>query len=119
MTFQDAIADARSELGDTYEGSHAYADSDMIRYAVDGVREAWRLRPSLRYDVSTGRLYDAEKVITGDNGQLYIEIPLPDNVQSAISCFIVYSCLLRDVTDESNAQAAATARDRFDQIVMR
>ena len=64
MQFQHVIADARSELGDTYNGSYSYSATDMMRYAVDGVREAWRVRPSLKYDPSTGELYDVAVVLT-------------------------------------------------------
>jgi len=118
MQFQQVIADARSELGDTYTGSYSYSAADMMRYAVDGVREAWRVRPSLKYDPSTGELYDVAVVLTPADFDESYEVPLPPEVQFALTYYIVFRCLSRDVTDAGNANAAAIAKARFDQIVM-
>jgi len=117
MRFQNAIADARSELGDTYEGSYSYAAADMLRYAVDGVREAWSMRPSLKYDTSTGALYDPTTVLPSTIDE-YHTVPLPEEKQHALQYYIVFRCLSRDVTDAGNANAATIAKARFDQIVM-
>lgn len=118
MLFQHAIADARSELGDTYEGSYSYSAADMMRYATDGVREAWRVRPSLKYDTATGTLYDPATALPPTVNDDYYALPLPAEVQYAITYYIVFRCLSRDVTDAGNANAAAIAKARFDQIVM-
>lgn len=118
MLFKTAIADARSELGDTYEGSYSYTQADMMRYAVDGVREAWRVRSSLRYNPETGELYVAETVLPPNLTEDYFDIPLPVEVQSVIMYYIVFRCLSRDVTDKGNAAGASKAKERFDQIVM-
>ena len=116
MTFQEAITTARSELGDTYSGSYAYQDVDMLRYAIDGVREAWRTRPSLKYDESTGVLYDTTTVSpdTVDDGY---DIPLPESTCRAITYYIIYGCLSRDVTDENNASMAEISKSRFNLII--
>ncbi len=118
MLFQDAIADARSELGDTYEGNYSYSPADMLRYAVDGVREAWRVRPSLKYDTATGALYDPAAVLPSSVEEVAYPVPLPDETQYALTYFIVFRCLSRDVTDAGNAAAASVAKGRFDQIVL-
>jgi hypothetical protein len=118
MLFQNAIADARSELGDTYEGSYSYAAADMMRYAVDGVREAWSMRPSLKYDTSTGALYDPATVLSSTVSVEYYELPLPEEKQHALQYYIIFRCLSRDVTDAGNANAATIAKARFDQIIM-
>lgn len=116
MLFQDAIADARSELGDTYEGSYSYSPADMLRYAVDGVREAWRVRPSLKYDTSTGALYDPDTVLPSTI-DAYHFVPLPGEKQYALACYIIFRCLSRDVTDAGNAAAAKIWKSEFDQII--
>lgn len=118
MLFQNAIADARSELGDTYEGSYSYLQADMMRYAVDGVREAWRARSSLRYDPETGLLYEAETALPPTLTEDYYDIPLPVEVHSAIMYYIVFRCLSRDVTDAGNKAVADEAKKRFAEIVM-
>jgi len=118
MLFQNAIADARSDLGDTYSGSYSYSAVDMLRYAVEGVREAWRIRPSLKYDTSTGALYDPATVLPPET--IYnagYEIPLPTEAQLGVVYYIVFRCLSRDVTDVGNANAATIAKARFDQLV--
>ena len=117
MLFQNAIADARSELGDTYEGTYSYLPADMLRYSVDGVREAWVARPSLRFD-DTMLLRDPATTLPPSTGEDYYPIPLPDDKQAAITYYIVFRCLSRDVTDAGNAAAAAVAKQRFDQIIM-
>lgn len=117
-SFQDIISDARSELGDTYEGSYAYTPADMLRYAVDAVREAWNMRPSLRYAVATGALYDPATVIPPTVNEAYYTLPISDDSEAAIVSYIVFRCLSRDVTDAGNANAAAAAKKRFDQIIM-
>lgn len=116
-TFQTVISDARSELGDTYVGNYAYASEDMLRYAVEGVREAWRVRPSWQYDTSTGKMYDAGTVLPETTNDSYFVVPMPPAVQYVITYFIVFRCLSRDVTDQGNANAAAVAKARFDAIV--
>ena len=116
QTFQTAIADARSELGDTYDGSYAYSAVDMLRYAVDGVREAWRVRPSLRYDTATGALYDPATVLPSTI-DAYHFVPLPEEKQYALACYIIFRCLSRDVTDAGNAAAAKIWKSEFDQII--
>lgn len=118
MTFQEAITNARSELGDTYEGSYAYQDADMMRYAIQGVREAWRVRPSLQYDESTGYLYDLSTVLPISTDDLYYDIPLPHETQYALEFYIVYACLSRDVTDEGNIATSNIAKERFDKIIL-
>ena len=117
MRFQEAIAAARSELGDTYVGNYSYSPADMLRYAVDGVREAWRVRPSLKYNTATGALYDPATVLPPTVNEDHYEVPLPEEVQYALPYFLVFRCLSRDVTDAGNAAAAAVAKGRFDQIV--
>jgi len=117
MLFQNAIADARSELGDTYEGSYSYAAADMMRYAVDGVREAWRVRPSLKYDTSTGALYDPTAVFPPTPEVVNYTVPLPTEYQSAVMWYIIFRCLSRDVTDTGNAGAAANAKKQFDTLI--
>ena len=116
MTFQEAITNARSELGDTYVDSYTYADADMLRYAVEGVREAWAIRPSLKYDESTGVLYEASMALPSVVED-YFDLPLPESVHQAIVYYIVYGCLSRDVTDENNASVAEIAKSRFAGIV--
>ena len=118
MTFQEAITNARSELGDTYEGSYTYEDADMLRYAVEGVREAWGSRPSLKYDESTGVLYDNATVIATSASETFYDIPLPDGIQSGIIYYIIYGCLSRDITDENNAKSSVVAKERFRNIIM-
>ena len=117
MLFQDAIADARSELGDTYAGSYSYAAADMLRYAVDGVREAWRVRPSLRYDPTTLLPYEAADVLPPSVNEDSYEIPIPEAAQVAITYYIIFRCLSRDVTDAGNAAAAKMWKSEFDRIV--
>lgn len=117
MLFQEAIAAARSELGDTYEGSYSYSAADMLRYAIQGVREAWRARPSLKYDTTTGRLYDEAVVLPADSDVLGKAVPVPESHTEAILWFIVYRCASRDLTDTGNANIAASAKDKFDKIV--
>ena len=117
MLFQDAIADARSDLGDTYAGSYSYSAADMMRYAVDGVREAWRVRPSLKYDTSTGALYDPTTTLPPTVNEDHYAIPLPEETQYAITYYLIFRCLSRDVTDAGNANAATIAKTRFDQII--
>jgi len=116
--FHQVIRDARAELGDTYEGNYSYAESDMLRYAVEGVREAWKVRSSTRYDTATGKLYDVAVVLTPVAFDDSYEVPLPPEVQFALTYYIVFRCLSRDVTDAGNAKAAAVAKARFDQIIM-
>ena len=116
MTFQEAITNARSELGDTYVDSYTYADADMLRYAVEGVREAWGMRPSLKYDESTGVLYDAATTLP-DAYSGYLDIPLPEATCRAITYYIIYGCLSRDVTDENNASMAEISKSRFNLII--
>ncbi len=118
MTFQQAITNARSELGDTYEGSYAYTNDDMLRYANEGVREAWSVRPSVRYDESTGALYDSASVFPSLYTDI-VEIPLPVSIHHAVVYYIVYGCLSRDVTDEANAKRAEFNKTRFMEIVLR
>lgn len=114
--FQTVIDEARSELGDTYEGSYAYAAVDMMRYAIEGLREAWRTRPSLKYNVTTGVLYDSDSVVPSIN-DFHYEVPLPEGIESALTYYVVYKCLSRDITDVGNANAAIVAKARFNQIV--
>ena len=116
-TFQTVISDARSELGDTYAGNYAYSPEDMLRYAVEGVREAWRTRPSWQYDTTTGKMYDADAVLPDTVADSYFLVPMPTAVQYVITYFIIFRCLSRDVTDQGNANAAAVAKARFDAIV--
>ena len=116
MLFQEAIAAARSELGDTYVGNYSYSPADMLRYAVDGVREAWRVRPSLKYDTSTGALYDAATVLPSTI-DAYHFVPLPEEKQYALAYYIIFRCLSRDVTDAGNAAAAKIWKSGFDQII--
>jgi hypothetical protein len=117
--FQHAIEEARSELGDTYSGSYSYTDVDMLRYAVEGVKEAWVKRPSLKYDPATGRMYpDLRAVLPASTNDDHFPIPLPEEVQPALAYYIVFRCLSRDITDAGNAQVASNAKSRFDQIVM-
>lgn len=124
MLFRNAIAGtdgkggARGELGDTFEGSYAYSDADMLRYAVDGVREAWGTRPSLKYDEVTGRLYDPVTALPSSVNENYYPIPLPEAVQVLVTYYIIFRCLSRDVTDAGNAAAAAAWKTRFDQLVV-
>ena len=117
MLFQDAIAAARSELGDTYDGNYSYFPADMLRYAVDGVREAWKMRPSLRFD-ATMALYDPATVLPPTVNEDHYEVPLPDEAQCALPYYLVFRCLSRDVTDAGNAAAASVAKGRFDQIIL-
>jgi hypothetical protein len=118
MLFQTAIADARSELGDTYEGSYSYTHADMLRYAVDGVREAWTVKPSLKYDVATGRLYDPSAVLPDSVNEDYYAVPLTEEAQVGLMYYIVFRCLSRDVTDAGNANAAQIAKARFMEIII-
>jgi hypothetical protein len=118
MTFQDAITTARSELGDTYDGAYSYSNEDMLRYAIEGVREAWTNRPSLKYNETTGALYDETDVFP-TLATTATDIPLPASTQHAIQYYIVYGCLSRDVTDENNVNVGMIAKERFNQIVMR
>ena len=118
MLFQTAIADARSELGDTYEGNYSYTQADMFRYAVEGVREAWRIRSSLMYDVATGALYDPAVVLPPTVNEDHYAVPLPEEAESALAYYIVFGCLSRDVTDAGNAAVAKIARERFEKIVL-
>lgn len=115
--FQNVITDARSELGDTFEGSYSYTSADMLRYAVDGVREAWSMRPSLKYNTSTGALYDPAIVLPSTIDEYHI-VPIPEEKQHALQYYIIFRCLSRDVTDAGNANAATIAKARFDQIIM-
>ena len=117
MLFQEAIAAARSELGDTYVGNYSYSPADMLRYAVDGVREAWRMRPSLKYNTATGALYDPATALPPTANDDQYEVPLPEEAQYALPYFLVFRCLSRDVTDAGNAAAADIAKARFDQII--
>lgn len=117
MLFQNAIADARSELGDTYAGNYSYDPADVLRYAVDGVREAWRVRPSLKYDTATGALYDPTAVLPPSVAEDYYNIPLPTEYQSAAMWYIIFRCLSRDVTDTGNAGVAANAKKQFDALI--
>lgn len=119
MTFQELITDARIELGDTYADSSAYPDTDMFRYAVEGVRRAWQMRPSLAYDPSTGKLYGqgALPLQPGSMNESYMAVPVPDTHVEGLVYFIVYRCLSRDVTDRGNAAAAKTAFDQFAAII--
>lgn len=116
-TFRDMIDAARGELGDTYVGSYSYESDDMLRYAIQGVREAWRARPSLKYDTATGRLYDESIVFPTSYDTGGVEIPLPESHMEAILWFIIYRCASRDLTDTGNANIAASAKDKFDKIV--
>ena len=118
MTFQDAITTARSELGDTYDGAYSYSNEDMLRYAIEGVREAWTNRPSLKYNETTGALYDETTVFPAVVATV-TDLPLPASAQYAVSYYIIYGCLSRDVTDDSNVKVAQIAKERFNQIVMR
>lgn len=119
MLFEHAITRARSELADTFEGTYSYANEDMLRYAIDGVQEAWGMRPSLQYDEQTGVLYDKATVLPASVDEVHFQIPLPTTTQEAIVYYMVYGCLSRDVTDENNAKAAAVAKERFTILVMR
>lgn len=117
MLFQDAIMGARSELGDTYEGNYSYQTADMLRYAVDGVNAAWGKRPSLKYSEATGKLYVPADVLPAAAPDENFAIPLPDDTQVAITYFVIYRCLSRDITDAGNAAAAAAWKTLFDQTI--
>lgn len=116
MTFRDAIENARSELGDTFSGSYSYSDEDMFRYATEGVREAWKMRSSLRYDEDL-RMYSSRS-LTQNTVFINEGIPLPDDYVGVVAYYIVYRCLSRDITDAGNAEAAKVMFERFVQLVM-
>lgn len=115
MLFQDAITDARAELGDTYEGNYSYPAADMRRYAVDGVREAWKIRPAQRFDETLVMYPDS--VLPASEADIALPIPLSDEMQVAITYYIIFRCLSRDITDAGNAAAAAAWKARFDQTI--
>ena len=115
--FRDVIDDARAEIGDTYEGSLAYPLEDMLRYAVAGVREMWRLRPSLRYAADTGKLYDPDVKLPSTIDENFT-VPLPDEARAPLAWYIVFRCLSRDVTDKGNATAASNAEAQFTRFIV-
>lgn len=94
--FVDIVDQVRTELGDTYEGSYTYSNEDMVRYAIQGVREAWRTRPSLKYDPATGLLYDEESVLPVSYDTAAASVPLPNSYVEAIVWFVVFRCASQD-----------------------
>ena len=112
-TFNDVIDAVRSDLGDIYSDDYAYSTGDMMRYAAQGVREMWKLIPSLQYDPSTGKLYVAADVLPTIEYQTAIPIPVLETYIPALESYVMFRCLSRDVTDSGNAAAARAARRRF------
>jgi hypothetical protein len=117
ITYSQIISGVRSDLGDTYPDAYAYSDEDMIRYAAQGVREMWNLKPSLKYNPATGRLYDDTTVIPAAFYQSDFTVPIATNLIPALEYYIQFRCLSRDVTDAGNAAAAKGMKDHFDAMM--
>ncbi len=114
FTIGDVIADARVELGDTYEGSYAYPTADMVRYAGEAIVELRSLRPSTRYDVDTGKLLDDDDkwlALIEDEVSLYP--PVSARYRKTLAAYLVFKCLSRDETDKGNRDRADVAFKRF------
>ena len=113
----DIISDARSDLKDSYEGSYTYFQADMARYAGEAVVALRQVRSSTRYDPVTEELYDDDGswlALTED--QINLAIPVEDKYRPSLAAYIIYKCMMRDVTDEGNKSVAEDAYNRFAQI---
>ena len=116
-TYQQVVDNVRKELGDTYSDNYTYSDADMTHYAAQGVLDMWNKKPSLKYDLSTGRLYDESAVIPASDVQLYYTVPIPSNLICAVEAYVVFRCLSRDNTDSGNAAAAQICKERYDALI--
>lgn len=116
-TFEQLILQVRSDIGDTYADNYTYADADMLRYAVQGVLDMWRVRPSLKYNPETGVLYDRDTVLPTAVDQLHYEVPVQQPYVPALEAYLMHRCLARDITDAGNAAAAKLYKDKYDQIL--
>lgn len=110
----DVIADARVELGDTFEGSYAYATGDLARYVGEGIVTLRGMRPSVAYDRTTGKLLnDDDKWAALGEGDTAFYVPLEPRYRRTLTAFAVFKCLSRDETDKGNAARADDAYKRF------
>lgn len=114
---RQAVEDARVELGDTSEGSHAYTQEQMLAYCGEAVIRLRTVRPSTRYDSAAMRMLDDDDMWRSTHaGMAELKLPFEDRYYDAVVAFIIYRCLSRDVTDQSNLETAGFWFQKFDGI---
>lgn len=117
FTVADILTKAQSDLKDTYEGSRTYTPREMAGYAGEGIVELRRVRPSTRYDMATGELFDDDDSwIKLEESQTNLTAPVEGRYFPALVAYVIYKCMMRDVTDEGNKDLADKSYKRFAQI---
>lgn len=95
-TFQQIMNSARTDLLDT--DIVRYSEADLLEYANDGVKEAFRIRPDFRLGSYTTAF---TTYIASDT------VPIPELYQMLLKHYIVFRAELRDTeyVDEGRATA--------------
>jgi hypothetical protein len=94
-TFQQIIDSARVDLQDA--DKVRYTDAELLEYANDGVREAFRIRPDFRLGTFTA----AFLTYTANNN-----VPMPDLYQMLLKHYVVFRAEARDDEYNNDGRAA-------------
>lgn len=94
-TFQQIIDSARVDLLDA--DKVRYTDSELLEYANDGVKEAYRIRPDFRLGS-----YTASFVTYQANDQ----VPIPELYQMLLKHYVVFRAESRDDEYAADGRAA-------------
>ena len=94
-TFQQIIDSARVDLLDAEKVR--YTDAELLEYANDGVKEAFRIRPDFRLGTYTASFLT---YTAGDT------VPIPELYQMLIKHYIVFRAEVRDDEYTNDGRAA-------------
>jgi hypothetical protein len=94
-TFQQIIDSARVDLQDAEKVR--YTDAELIEYANDGVREAFRIRPDFRIGSFTAAL-----PVYG----LSDDVPMPETYAMLLKHYVVFRSEARDDEYNNDGRAA-------------
>lgn len=94
-TFQQIIDSARVDLQDA--DKVRYSDAQLLEYANDGVKEAFRIRPDFRFGGYTTAI---QTYVLAD------DLPIPDGYQMLIKHYVVFRSEARDDEYNNDGRAA-------------
>lgn len=106
-TFQQIIDSARVDLLDA--DKTRYTDAELLEYANDGVKEAFRIRPDFRL----GSYTSAYTTYVAAN-----DVPIPDLYQMLLKHYIVFRAEVRD-TEYVDEGRAAMFLQRFEKSLQK